>query len=192
MPNSEHSLTERVAEIDQVFGTTTPINEEGLSMTESLDSFLAGLKPEANDGFDVLTGIYRCVVKQEEKAETGFIIKTWADGNESRQFQICADVVDVLQGNGNSGRRFWMRYNEDEKGLKRLINDLFTADLLDKVDRTSTEALKTTLPQIVGAVIYVRGWGWTKEGETEARQSSAIKSEKALKKLLAKSEASPF
>src|SRR3990167_11445927 len=89
--------------------------EEVFEMSEPLDLFLAGLKPELNDGFEVLTGVYQVVIKNEEKAETGFLIRKWEDGNESRRFQITVDVTDVLKGNGNPGRRLWMRYNEDEQ-----------------------------------------------------------------------------
>jgi len=158
-------------------------NLKELGMVEALDTFLAGLKPELNDGFDVLTGIYAVVIKNEEKAETGFMVRTWQDGNESRRFQITVDVTDVLKGNGNPGRRLWMRYNEDEQGVKRMINDLFTAGLLDKIDRTSIESLKTTLPDLVGQAMYVRAWGWKGQDGNE-RQSASVKSEKALKKLL--------
>ena len=159
-------------------------NLKELGMVEALDTFLAGLKPELNDGFDVLTGIYAVVIKNEEKAETGFMVRTWQDGNESRRFQITVDVTDVLKGNGNPGRRLWMRYNEDEKGIQRLVNDLFTAGILDKVDRTSIESLKTTLPNLAGQAMYVRAWGWKREGDDQEKQSVSVKSEKALKKLL--------
>ena len=152
-------------------------------MSNPLDDFLAGLKPETNDAFDILTGIYQVVIKNEDKAETGFLIRKWEDGNESRRFQITCDVTDVLKGNGNPGRRLWMRYNEDEQGVKRMINDLFTAGLLDKIDRTSIESLKTTLPDLVGQAMYVRAWGWKGQDGNE-RQSASVKSEKALKKLL--------
>ena len=161
-------------------------------MSNPLDEFLAGLKPETNDGFDILTGVYQVVIKNEEKAETGFLVRTWQDGNESRRFQITGDVTDVLKGNGNPGRRLWMRYNEDEQGIKRLVNDLFTAGLLDKIDRTSVESLKTTLPALAGQTMYVRGWGWKREGDDQERQSVAVKSEKALKKLLEEKATTPF
>ena len=161
-------------------------------MSNPLDDFLAGLKPETNDGFDILTGIYAVVIKNEEKAETGFLVRTWQDGNESRRFQITCDVTDVLKGNGNPGRRLWMRYNEDEKGIQRLVNDLFTAGILDKVDRTSIESLKTTLPNLAGQAMYVRAWGWKREGDDQEKQSVAVKSEKALKKLLAEKATTPF
>ena len=168
------------------------LKELGLTMPEPLDTFLAGLKPELNDGFDVLTGIYAVVIKNEEKAETGFLVQKWQDGNESRRFQITVDVTDVLKGNGNPGRRLWMRYNEDEKGVQRLVNDLFTAGLLDKIDRTSIESLKTTLPNLTGQAMYVRAWGWKREGDDQEKQSVSVKSEKALKKLLAEKSSTPF
>lgn len=156
-----------------------------------LDDFLKGLKPELNDGFEPLIGIYQAVVKNEEKAETGFSVHKWADGNESRRFQITVDVTEVLQGNGSPGRRLWMRYNEDEDGVKRLVNDLFTAGLLDSVDRTSIDSLKETLPSLAGKLLYVRAWTYTGKDGTP-KQSSAVKSEKALKKLLAEKGTSPF
>jgi len=161
-------------------------------MSEPLDDFLAGLKPESNDGFDILSGVYRVVIKNEDKAETGFLVRTWQDGNESRRFQITCDVVDVLKGNGNPGRRIWMRYNEDEKGLQRLLNDLHTAELLDKVDRSSVEQLKQTLPNLAGQTMYVRAWGWKSDRDDTERQSASVKSEKALKKLLAETEKALF
>ena len=161
-------------------------------MSNPLDNFLAGLKPEMNDGFDILTGVYRVVIKNEEKAETGFLVRTWQDGNESRRFQITCDVTDVLKGNGSPGRRLWMRYNEDEQGIKRLVNDLFTAGILDKIDRTSIESLKATLPNLAGQTLYVRGWGWKREGDDQERQSCVVKSEKALQKLLAEKATTPF
>lgn len=160
-------------------------------MTEALDTFLAGLKPELNDGFDILTGVYRVVIKNEDKAETGYTERTWDDGNVTKRFQVTCDVTDVLKGNGNPGRRLWMRYNAEEDGLKRLVNDLFTAGLLEKVDRTSVESLKTTLPALVGSTLYVRAWGYKGKDGTE-RQSASVKSEKALKKLLAEKTESPF
>src|SRR3990167_5068367 len=166
-------------------------NLKELGMVEALDTFLEGLKPELNDGFEVLTGVYQVVIKNEDKAETGFLIRKWEDGNESRRFQITADVTDVLKGNGNPGRRLWMRYNEDEQGVKRMVNDLFTAGLLDKVDRTSIESLKTTLPSLAGQAMYVRAWGCKGQDGNE-RQSAAVKSEKALKKLLEEKATTPF
>ena len=131
-------------------------------MVPSLDEFLSGMTPELNDdGFDTLKGIYRVVIKNEEKAETGFMITTFSNGDKSQRFQITADVVDVLKCNGSAGRRVWLRYNEDEKGVKKLINDLFTAGLLDKVDRSSVKQLKATLPDLVGSVSFLKLRGWT-------------------------------
>ena len=175
-------------------------HEEELVMR--LDEFLAGLKPELNDGFDVLEGIYRCVIKNEEKAETGYVTGTFKNGDPYARFQMTIDIVDVLSGNGNPGRRFWIRYQEDEDGLKKLVNDLFTAGLLEKVDKSSVESLKATIPTLAGQTLYYRAWAWTPEkdrqgnlipeNQREARQQGSVKSEKALKKVLAKVQESPF
>ena len=171
-------------------------------MPDALDTFLSGLTPELNDGFEVLEGTYRLVVKQEEKAETGFVTGTFKNGDPFERFQITADVTDVLTGTGNPGRRFWLRYNLDEKGLKKLVDDLFTANLLETVDRTSVETLKATVPNLAGKTFYYRAWAWTPDKDIQgnpipeeqrvARQQGAVKSEKALKKLLAKANESPF
>lgn len=171
-------------------------------MPDALDTFLSGLKPELNDGFEVLEGVYRLVVKNEEKAETGFVTGTFKNGDPFERFQITADVTDVLTGTGNPGRRFWLRYNKDEKGLQKLADDLFTAGLLETIDRSSVDALKNTLPSLAGKTFYYRGWAWTPDKDMQGnpipeeqrvtRQQGAVKSEKALKKLLAKASETPF
>lgn len=167
-----------------------------------LDEFLAGLKPELNDSYEVLTGVYEVVIKDEEKAETGFLVRTWEDGRESRRFQITADVVTVLKGNGQPGRRLWMRYNEDEAGIQKLANDLHTAGLWNTLDHSSVEQLKVSLPSLAGKTLYVRAWGWTPEkdrqgnvlpeGERKTLQQASVKSAKSLTKLLAEADKQPF
>ena len=167
-----------------------------------LDEFLAGLTPEANEEFSVLKGVYRAVIKHEDKAETGFTQTTFANGDTVQRFQITVDVVDVLQGNGAAGRRVWLRYNEDERGMKKLLNDLFTANLLDKVDRSSVAQLKATLPNIAESVVYLKAWGWTPEkdrqgnavaeGNRKSVQQGQLMSEKSVTKLIEKGEATPF
>ena len=171
-------------------------------MPDALDTYLAGLKPELNDGFEVLEGVYQLVVKNEEKAETGFVEGTFKNGDPYARFQITGDVTEVLSGNGVAGRRLWVRYNADEEGLKKLINDLFTAGLLESVDRTSLQSLKDTMPNLAGKMFYYRAWGWSPEksrdgkpipeSERKTYQQGVVKSEKSLKKLLAKASASPF
>lgn len=168
-----------------------------------LDDFLKGIQPELNDdGFDPLKGMYRVVIKNEEKAETGFIIGKFPNGEESRRFQISCDVADVLAGNGSAGRRVWLRYNEDEKGIKKLVNDLFTAGLLEKVDKSSVDSLKSTLPDIAGSVVYLKAWHWTPEvsrdgkplAESERRsiQQGQFVTEKVATKAAKKSDENPF
>src|SRR3990167_789145 len=191
MESSVHSL-----QIKQL------IREVFEMVADPLDSFLSGLKPELTDGFDVLEGTYRCVVKNEPKAETGFITGTFPSGDTYERFQLTVDVTDVLKGNGNPGRRLWLRYNKDEAGLQKLLNDLFTGGVIEDVDRTSVESLKETLPNLAGKMLYVRAWAWTPEKNRDglvipedqrvARQQTAIKSERALKKLLAEKSETPF
>lgn len=168
-----------------------------------LDDFLKSMKPELNEnGFDVLKGTYRVVIKNEPKAETGFLITKFPSGDEARRFQVTCDVVDVLSGNGTAGRRVWLRYNEDENGVKKLINDLFTAGLLDKIDRTSIDQLKATLPDIGGSVAFLKAWGWTPEknragesipeGERKTMQQGNLVDEKTANKVGKKKDENPF
>lgn len=171
-------------------------------MTDALDQFLSGMKPELNETIEPLKGVYRVVIKNEEKAETGFIISKFPNGDESRRFQITCDVTDVLQGNGNAGRRLWLRYNEDEKGVQKLINDLFTAGLLEKVTRDTVDSLKATLPEIAGVTGIVKAWFWlpekdragnpVAEADRKAIQQGQFVTEKSVAKLLAKTSATPF
>ena len=198
-PCSIDQLLDWIREIEEVFGEVEIVTEEDVM---GLNEFLGALKPELNDGFEVLEGVYRCVVKNEEKAETGFTSGFFKNGDPYERLQMTVDVTDVLSGNGNPGRRLWMRYNLDEKGLTKLVNDLFTANLLEGINRTSVEGLKETLPNVAGKTLYVRAWGWTPEKDRDGTllpeeqrrtvQQYAVKSEKSLKKVLAQTSATPF
>ena len=55
------------------------------------------------------------------------------------------------------GRRFWKRYATDkEDQVKRLVDDLFTADL--PYDLSTEDAELATFGASIGKVIYVRGY----------------------------------
>ena len=92
-----------------------------------------------------------------------------ADLQGTKWFNYELIVVDHAE---HSGRRFWKRYNlDDEKQLTKLRDALFTIGMEFK-DEAGLEACAEKL---VTTVVLVRAWGWTPDGEAEARQIHLIK-----------------
>lgn len=162
-------------------------------MVAQLDEYLKGLKPEENDAFDVLKGVYACVCNGITR---GVNKNSGAD-----QFSAEYQIAEVLDGNGNAGRKLWSRYSLDQKGLKKLVDDLFTAGV--EFSRDSVEGLEASLDMAKGKTFYIRAWGWTPEKnqdgteipEAERRtiQQFVVMSEKrATKAAKKKGEGVPF
>lgn len=158
----------------------------GYVMTVQLDEFLKGLKPEENDAFEALKGVYACVCNGITKGENKF--------TQAPQFSAEFEVADVLDGNGQVGRKLWRRYNLDEKGIKDLVDDLFTAGV--EFSKDSVEALEASLDMAKGKTFYLRAWGWTPEktkdgqdipeSDRKTMQQFSVMSEKRATKLAAK------
>lgn len=121
----------------------------------SLNDVLKNHTPEENvdsQGFDILKGTYMTA-----------ITKLAVETNEQfgDRYQLELTVNEVLEGNGSPGRKFWKRYRKDEEGLKRLMNDLFTAGL--DFSRNSVEDFESAFGIFLDAPVLVRAWGWTPE-----------------------------
>lgn len=156
-----------------------------------LDDFLKGMKPESVDaGFDVLKGIYKTTVKALTVNEANQYV-------DVEHYKLELEIVEVLDGNGNTGRTLRRNYAKAEvasekvsKTVKDLVNDLFTAGI--EVDTDGVEALEAAFEGTIGKVIYVKAYGWTPPGREEEIQMWNVKAEKNLKKVLAKATATPF
>lgn len=154
--------------------------------------YLKGFTPEINtdeSGFDVLEGTYLTNINRLSP-EAG---KDKQGNRDSAKdcYSIEYQVEQVIKGNGNPGRKLWKRYYKDnEKDMKNLLNDLFTAGIT--LDTSSDEAgFEASFERAIGKKVYLRGWGWTptkrQDGtaipadEQKARQQFVVKSEKEVK-----------
>lgn len=118
-----------------------------------LEDVLSGYKPEENrdsEGFDILKGTYLCAVT-----------KLALDKHEQYgdRYQLELTVNEVQDGNGNPGRKFWKRYKKDEDGMKKLLNDMFTAGI--DLDKGSVDAFEGSFQNALDKDVLVRAWGWT-------------------------------
>ena len=118
-----------------------------------LEDVLKGYQPQENmdtDGFQILKGTYLCAVT-----------KLAVDSHEQygERYQLELTVNEVVDGNGNPGRKFWKRYRKDDEGVKKLLNDLLTAGI--ELDRGSVEAFEGSFPNALDKDVTVRAWGWT-------------------------------
>ena len=155
--------------------------------------FLAGHKPKENDAIEPLTGAYIAVINRLAPGVNR--------NDQSAQIEAEFQVVEVLDGDGNPGRKLWKRYPETEKGMTSLVNDLFTAGI--EVDRKGgEEAFKASLDRAVGKNVHVKARAWTPtvnrdgseipEDEQKPIQLFNVISEKRLAKMKAKAGAVKF
>lgn len=129
----------------------------------SLDAFLKGFVPEKiSDDFEVLKGQYEVVVTEAKFEHVEF-----DNGGSVDRFSINTRVTEVLKGDGAPGRFLRFRFNADEKGVKKLLDSLFTADLLSAVKTSSEAALKASIGNLKDKTMYVKAWGWTPDKEQD-------------------------
>lgn len=121
----------------------------------SLEDVLKEYTPVENQddsGFEMLKGTYLTAV-------TKLILETHAEYGERYELELT--VNEVLDGNGSPGRKLWRRYKADDEGLKKLMNDLFTAKI--EVPRSSVDEFNNSLNRALDKDVTLRAWGWTPE-----------------------------
>ena len=124
----------------------------------------AGFQPEINKdegGFGVINGSYVCVIKEAGR-KTG---KSAKSGNDYDFRTIKLQVAEVIKGDKATNRYIDMTYNPDEKGMTRLIGDLFTAGI--EVNAGSDAELDEFLPSLQDKTMNVRCWGWKPSKDKE-------------------------
>ena len=155
-----------------------------------LEDVLKGYTPvenEDNEGFEILKGSYKCAVTKlilGEHPEYG------------KRYELELTVNEVLDGNGAPGRKLWRRYNTDDEGLKKLLNDLFTSEI--SIPKDSTDVFNANLNQALDKDVTIRAWGWRPEktikgepipeDERTTKQQFKIVNAKKVKSVKAQSE----
>lgn len=121
----------------------------------SFEEILKNYTPVVNedkDGREILKGTYRCALD----------LKVGETKSEPKQdaYKMELDVVDILEGNGSAGRRFFRTYlKDDDKSVTKMLNDLFTAGI--SLPTGSVEDFEIGLDLVQGNPVTVRAWGWT-------------------------------
>ena len=178
---------------------------EDLDMGLVDDLKAAGYKPEVNSGadFEPLNGVYETVCRVL-RTEPG------KDGRED-QWMIQLYITRVFKGTHvdtqveeAKRRRLTRWYSKDTDGLKRLVNDCFTAGVTLSLE--SDEAVEASFEKAIGVTFFVRAWSSTptkdKEGNVVPEQERRTfqnfvvltekDAEKAASKVAKKAGVAPF
>ena len=135
-------------------------------MNDILKSLIdAGFTPEIvedTSDFTPITGKYICRIDSAGRV-TG---KSERTGNDYDFRSLNLQVVEIIEGDKATNRFLKINYNNDAEGIKKLLNDLFTADV--KLGVSSDTELDEALPLIKDKTVNVRCWVWapdkTREG----------------------------
>lgn len=132
-----------------------------------LEDVLKSFTPKQNEdasGFDILKGTY---VTKVNKLAKDFP----KDPKFSPRYKLELEIVKVLEGNGNAGRKFWKQYQIEEEGLKKLLNDLFTAGIT--LDNSSIENMEFSFVNALDKEVTLRAWGWTPDKNQDGSEIPA-------------------
>ena len=136
-------------------------------MTDLLKSLLeAGFVPEVNEdssGFEMLNGSY--VARIEEAGRKAG--KSAKSGNDYDFRTIKLQVVETVKGDKGDNRYLDVTYNLDDKGMKRLLGDLFTAGI--EVTAKTDEELDEFLTTLKDKTMNIRCWVWTPEKDKDGK-----------------------
>lgn len=158
-----------------------------------LDDVLKGYIPVENEddsGFKPFKGTYKASVSR-------LALDTHEQYGERYELELV--VTETLDGDEANSRKLWRRYAKDEEGLKKLLNDLFTAGI--EVPRGSEEEFNSNLGVALDKEVTLRAWSWLPEKKVDGtsipeeervpRQQFKIVSSKKVK-IKAKKAELPF
>lgn len=114
---------------------------------------------EINDEsiFKPLKGAYECRIDRLEHVQ-GTSEKT---GDPYDFYSMSLEIISITEGDKGVGRYLKRNYNNDNEGIKKLLNDMFTSGI--ELDRSSQEALDASLSSAKDKIVKVRAWVWTPE-----------------------------
>lgn len=133
-------------------------------MEDILKSLRAeGYQPEETDdnNFEPITGKYVCRIDGISRIN-GVSEKT---GNKYDFRSMNLQVVEVIDGDKATNRFLKINYTSNAKGMKKLLNDMFTAGI--EVNAQSDEELDEFLLTLKDKTVNVRCWVWTPENDRE-------------------------
>jgi len=111
--------------------------------------------------FKPLKGAYVCRIDRLEHIQ-GVSEKT---GDPYDFYSLNAEIVEIAEGDKGVGRYLKQTYRNDNEGIKKLLNAMFTSGI--ELDRSSQESLDLSLPSAKDKTIKIRAWRWTPERTRE-------------------------
>ena len=127
------------------------------------DLLANGYQPKENeDGFEPVNGKYVCRI--DTLGRVGGVSER--TGNAYDFYSGNIQVVEVIDGDKAMNRYFKLNYNNDEDGIKKLLDDLFTAGIT--LSAKSQEEMDVELPGLKDKIMNVRAWArpkMRKEGD---------------------------
>jgi hypothetical protein len=118
----------------------------------------AGFTPEVvedTSDFSPITGKYVCRIDSAGRVSG----KSERTGNEYDFYSVSIQVAEIIDGDKATNRFLKLNYNKDADGIKKLLNDLFTADI--KLGVSSDKELEEALPLLKDKTMNIRAWVWT-------------------------------
>jgi len=120
---------------------------------------VSNYKPEEvldDRDFKPISGAYECRIDRFER------VKGTQDSGETYDFySLSLQVVKTLEGDKGNGRFLKKTYRGDNDGIKKMLNDMFTAKI--DLDRSSQEALDISLASVKDKIVKVRARAWKPE-----------------------------
>lgn len=118
----------------------------------------AGFEPEIvedSSDFSPITGKYVCRIDSAGRLQG--VSKSTNKEYDFRSINI--QVAEIIEGDKATNRFLKLTYNPDADGVKRLMNDLFTAGI--KLEATSDAELDAALEGLKDKTMNIRCWVWT-------------------------------
>ena len=145
--------------------------------------FLNSIPPEKiadEDAFKAITGAYKARVEALSR-NTGDRKDT---GEPYDFYSLNVQVTEVAEGDRGVNRYLSKNYNNDERGITALRNDMFTAGLADLLSFKGNDELDKNLEKVKDKVILIRAWaspkvrktadGWERDNEAPKVQKFKV------------------
>jgi len=155
----------------------------------------AGYQPEVveDSSFSAFKGSYICRIESCSR-QKGLSKR---DGKPYDFISLSLQVAEVVSGDPAINRYIKKNYNWEDKGVKKFLNDMFTAGL-DAINASTDAELEMFLATLTDKLVNVSAWvgnEWTdKSGKVHeaGNQMSKIVKEFKVKKAKVEGEAVPF
>lgn len=119
--------------------------------------YLDKVPPETitdESAFKPINGAYVCRVEALEH-----VVGVSKKNNEPFDFySLNTQVTEVMEGDKGVNRYLKKTYQNDEKGIKKLRDEMFTASLSELLDFSNSETLDASANLIKDKTINVRAW----------------------------------